>query len=213
MTKDYKKEFMNCLQSIEYGRNNYDVFQDFLTLASLSFHNVIAKDEKVEKEYLSIIKKYKNNKKFPELLVITTLALEEKTQDFLGDIFMSAGFGNVRGGQFFTPYHLSKMMSDITIGDNFKEQIEKDGYVTLSEPCCGAGGMIIAASEVMKEKGFNPQTQMRFTGIDIDLKCCQMAYIQTSLLGLRGQIYHGNTISMEMWKRFITPMSIIPLAA
>lgn len=213
MTKDYKKEFMNCLQSIEYGRNNYDVFQDFLTLAALSFHNVIAKDEKVEKEYLDIIGRYKNKKQFAELLVITTLALEEKPHDFLGDIFMSAGFGNVRGGQFFTPYHLSKMMSDITIGDNFKEQIEKDGYVTLSEPCCGAGGMIIAASEVMKEKGFNPQTQMKFVGIDIDLKCCQMAYIQTSLLGLRGQIYHGNTISMEMWKKFITPMSIIPLAA
>ena len=167
----------------------------------------------MEKEYLNIIGRYKNKKQFAELLVITTLALEEKPHDFLGDIFMSAGFGNVRGGQFFTPYHLSKMMSDITIGDNFKEQIEKDGYVTLSEPCCGAGGMIIAASEVMKEKGFNPQTQMRFTGIDIDLKCCQMAYIQTSLLGLRGQIYHGNTISMEMWKKFITPMSIIPLAA
>lgn len=211
--KSYKNDFMKCLQSIEYGRNNYDVFQDFLTLASLSFHNVIAKDEKVEKEYLDIIGRYKNKKQFAELLVITTLALEEKPHDFLGDIFMSAGFGNVRGGQFFTPYHLSKMMSDITIGDNFKEQIEKDGYVTLSEPCCGAGGMIIAASEVMKEKGFNPQTQMKFVGIDIDLKCCQMAYIQTSLLGLRGQIYHGNTISMEMWKRFITPMSIIPLAA
>ena len=211
--KSYKNDFMKCLQSIEYGRNNYDVFQDFLSLASLSFHNVIAKDEKVEKEYLDIIGRYKNKKQFAELLVITTLALEEKPHDFLGDIFMSAGFGNVRGGQFFTPYHLSKMMSDITIGDNFKEQIEKDGYVTLSEPCCGAGGMIIAVSEVMKEKGFNPQTQMRFTGIDIDLKCCQMAYIQTSLLGLRGDIYHGNTISMEMWKRFITPMSIIPLAA
>ena len=106
MTKDYKKEFMKCLQSIEYGRNNYDVFQDFLTLASLSFHNVIAKDEKVEKEYLDIIGRYKNKKQFAELLVITTLALEEKPHDFLGDIFMSAGFGNVRGGQFFTPYPL-----------------------------------------------------------------------------------------------------------
>ncbi len=210
---DYKKDFMKCLQSIEYGRNDYDIFQDFLTLATLSLHNVIAKDENVEKEYLKIIGKYENNKKFAELFVITTLALEEKHQDFLGDIFMNAGFGNVRGGQFFTPYHLSKMMSDITIGDSFKEQIEKEGYFTLSEPCCGAGGMIIATSEVMLQKGYNPQTQMRFVGIDIDLKCCQMAYIQTSLLGLRGQIYHGNTITLEMWQKYITPMSIIPLAA
>ena len=210
---DYKKEFMDCLQSIEYGRNNYDIFQDFLTLTSLSFHNVIAKDEKVEKEYLKVISKYKNNKKFPELLAITTSALDEKMQDFLGDIFTSAGFGNVHSGQFFTPYHLSKMMADVTLGDSIKSQIDETGYFTLSEPCCGAGGMIIALAEIMLEKGYNPQKQMKFQGIDIDLKCCQMAYIQTSLLGLRGEILHGNTITLEIWKRFITPMSIIPLVA
>lgn len=213
MKKDYKKEFMKCLESIEYCRNNYDVFQDFLTLATLSFHNVIAQDKNIDKEYLDVIGRYKNKKKFAELLAITTLALEEKHQDFLGEIFMSAGFGNTRGGQFFTPYHLSKMMAEITIGNNFQEQIEKGGYVSLSEPCCGAGGMIIAASEVMIQKGFNPQTQMKFIGIDIDLKCCQMAYIQTSLLGLRGEVLYGNTISLEIWKRFVTPMSIIPLVA
>ena len=68
MTKDYKKEFINCLQSIEYGRNSYDIFQDFLTLATLSFHNVIAKDEKVEKEYLSIIKNTRIIKNSPNYL-------------------------------------------------------------------------------------------------------------------------------------------------
>lgn len=213
MKKDYKREFMKCLESIEYGRNNYDVFQDFLSLASLSLHNVIAQDEKVEKEYLEIVERYKNKKMFSELLVIVTLALEERMQDFLGDIVMSAGFGNVRGGQFFTPYHLSKMMSEIILGKSFKEQIEEKGYFTLSEPCCGAGGMIIALSEIMLEKGYNPQKDLRFQGIDIDLKCCQMAYIQTSLLGLRGEILHGNTISLEIWKRFITPMSLLPLVA
>lgn len=213
MKKDYKREFMKCLESIEYGRNNYDVFQDFLSLASLSLHNVIAQDEKVEKEYLEIVERYKNKKMFSELLVIVTLALEERMQDFLGDIFMSAGFGNVRGGQFFTPYHLSKMMSEMILGKSFKEQIEEKGYFTLSEPCCGAGGMIIALSEIMLEKGYNPQKDLRFQGIDIDLKCCQMAYIQTSLLGLRGEILHGNTLSLEIWKRFITPMSLLPLVA
>lgn len=211
--RNYKKEFMKCLESIDSSRNNYEVFQDFLTIASLSFHNVIAQDKKVEKEYLDVIGKYKNNKKFAELLVITTLALEEQHQDFLGEVFMSAGFGNVRNGQFFTPYHLSKMMAQITLIDNVKAQLEKDGYFTLSEPCCGAGGMIIALADVMREKGLNPQKDLRFQGIDIDLKCCQMTYIQTSLLGLRGEVLHGNTISLEVWKRFITPMSAIPLVA
>lgn len=213
MLVDYKKEFIKCLESIEYGKNNYDVFQDFLNVATLSFHNIIAKDKKIEQEYLNIIERYKNNKKFAELLVITTLALEQQIHDFLGDVFMSAGFGNARSGQFFTPYNLSKMMAELIIGDNFKEQVEKDGYFTLSEPCCGAGGMIIAMSDIMLEKGYNPQKDLRFQGIDIDLKCCQMTYIQTSLLGLRGEVLHANTISLETWQRFITPMTYLPLVA
>lgn len=35
-----------------------------------------------------------------------------------------------------------------------------------------------------------------------------MAYIQTSLLGLSGQVQHGNTITMEIWKNFTTPFSV-----
>lgn len=213
--KDYKKEFLQCLESIEYGRNSYDLFQDFLTMASLSLQNVIDKDEKLEKEYMNTVNKYGSPSKFSELLGIVTIALTKNMQDFLGSVYMDLGLGNTRTGQFFTPYHLSEMMAKITFSDEnyLKQQIEEKGHIILSEPCCGSGGMIIAVSNVLKDKGYNPQKDMKFVGIDIDLKCCQMAFIQTSLLGLRGEILYGNTLSLEIWNRFITPMSYLPLAA
>ena len=32
--KDYVSEFIKCLESIDYTKRNYDVFQDFLTVSS-----------------------------------------------------------------------------------------------------------------------------------------------------------------------------------
>ena len=36
-----------------------------------------------------------------------------------------------------------------------------------------------------------------------------MAYIQTSLLSLSGEIVYGNTLTLECWKRLITPMTLL----
>ena len=83
------------------------------------------------------------------------------------------------------------LMAEINLDFNqIKQQIEEQGHFTLSDPCCGAGSMFIAAAETLLQKGLNPQKVMLFQGIDIDIKCCQMAYIQTSLLGLSGAILH-----------------------
>lgn len=210
MTQDYKKDFIKCLESIDRSQNSYNVFEDFLTLASLSLQNVVAKNKEIEEQHKQLWLKYNNNQKFSELLGIITLALDQHFQDFLGEVFMAAGFGNKRNGQFFTPYHISKLMAEITIDyEQIKQDIEEKGYFTMSDPCCGAGSMFIALAESLLQRGLNPQKVMLFQGIDIDLKCCQMAYIQTSMLGLSGAILHGNTITLEMWKTFITPLSYI----
>ncbi len=49
---------------------------------------------------------------------------------------------------------------------------------------------------------------MWFQGTDIDITCVRMAYIQTSLLGIPGEVIHGNTLSLECWLRLITPMTL-----
>lgn len=209
---DYKQEFMKCLQSIDRSKRSYDIFQDFLTVSTLAFRNVIEKKEEFEKQYQEIIKRYENPNKLAELLTITMCALEEKPQDFLGQIYMFGNFGNKGTGQFFTPYHISEFMADITIFEtNPKQKIEEQGFISVCEPCCGSGGMIIAASESLKKQDINPQKYMWFQGVDIDNVCCKMAYIQTTLLGLSGEIVYGNTLTLETWDTYITPMSLITM--
>jgi type I restriction-modification system DNA methylase subunit len=181
-----------------------------LTLSTISLANVVLKDDELEKQYFEIIKQYKKPEKLAELLSITTLALEEKTQDFLGEVYMFGDFGNKNNGQFFTPYHISQFMSEIVFDERTaKQTIEEQGFIKLSEPCCGAGGMILGFAETMLKYDLNPQKQMVFQGVDIDINCCRMSFIQTSLMGLTGEIIHGDTIALNCWYTFVTPMTIL----
>ena len=207
---NYVNEFLKCLESIDYTKRKYDIFQDFLTVSAISLTNVILKDKNLEKQYFEVIKKYQNPEKLSELLSITVMALEKSPQDFLGTVYMNGDFGNKKSGQFFTPYHVSQFMSEIVFDKNTVGQIiSEQGFIKVSEPCCGAGGMILAFAETMLKNGINPQQYMIFQGIDIDINCCRMSFIQTSLMGLVGEILHGDTISLKIWQKFITPMTLL----
>ena len=207
---DYVRDFLKCLNSIDHTKRSYDIFQDFLNLSSISLANVVLKDENLEKQYFELIEKYKKPELLSELLAITVLALEEKPQDFLGTVYMQGNFGNKNSGQFFTPYHISQFMAEIVFDEKSVKQIIKEqGYVSVSEPCCGAGGMIIGFAETMLKYNINPQKYMVFQGIDIDINCCRMSFIQTALLGLTGEIVHGDTITLNTWQTFVTPMTLL----
>lgn len=207
---NYVNEFLKCLESIDYTKRKYDIFQDFLTVSAISLTNVILKDKNLEKQYFEVIKKYQNPEKLSELLSITVMALEKSPQDFLGTVYMNGDFGNKKSGQFFTPYHVSQFMSEIVFDKNTVGQIiSEQGFIKVSEPCCGAGGMILALAETMLKNDINPQQYMIFQGIDIDINCCRMSFIQTSLMGLVGEILHGDTISLKIWQKFITPMTLL----
>lgn len=206
---DYIKEFTKLLKNIDYSKGSATVFQDFLTVASLSFANVVYKSEKIEKQYFEVINKYKTPDKLAELLTITMLALAEEPRDFLGEIYMRENFANRGISQVFTPFHIAECMAEIAFRNQLEYQIKENGFITVSDPCCGSGVMTIGMSEALKSKGYNPQKVMWFQATDIDITCCKMAYIQTSLLGLSGEIVYGNSLTLECWKRFITPMTLL----
>lgn len=212
---DYKKEFLKCLNSIDHSKRRYDVFKDFLTATILAFQNSTQffKEQKIEDEYKKLIEdRYtpEQIKKLAELLYITIQALTQKTQDFLGDIYMFGDFGNKHTGQFFTPYHIADFMAQINIEkSNIEQHLNEKGYMTICDPCCGSGVFFLAASQTIMNMGYNPQQILHIDGTDIDNICCKMAYIQTSLLGLSGVIHWGNSITMEMWEHYKTPMSNI----
>lgn len=203
---DYHKEFLNIFQKLTYRYRAWDIWRDFVIMFACSLSNPVDKthyDER-ERRYLRIIQKYNKREQalFPELAAHTVMALEENPeQDFLGSIFMDLNLGSESGGQFFTPYHVCQLMADITIGD-VAAQVEKNGYVTIHDPCCGAGATLIAgvhsARKQLEKVGLNFQNHVLVAAQDIDEIVALMCYIQLSLLGVAAYIKVGNALTDPM---------------
>ena len=86
---------------------------------------------------------------------------ENPYQDALGDMYMRLGIGNEAGGQFFTPFHVSKLFARINLS-KATQTLAEQGYITISEPSCGAGANVIACCAAMADMGIDWQRQAVF---------------------------------------------------
>lgn len=189
--ENYLKTFNKDLAQLARRYRVSEVFFDFCKMAAISLAQPFHKDEKLEAEYMETVGKYSKDEaqKFPAMLGTVVLALEERHRDFLGEAFMSNDMGNKYKGQFFTPYHVCKLVAQMAGPRNSD---------TLCEPCIGAGAMVIAAHEINPNIAYVEAT-------DIDELCFYMAYIQLSLYGIPARVVHGNSLSLEHWRSLHTP--------
>lgn len=207
--KDYIKEFISKLSNLDRSRSISTVFNDFLTLSYCSLAQTVYRSDNLEQRYLNIIKTYtkKQAEEFSKLLAFLVLGLEQAPQDFLGQVFMSLNLGSQANGQYFTPYSVCKFMAEINFTEI--ETIQNNQLITLSEPCCGSGGIIIAFAETLKEQGYNYQHQLFVEAIDIDETCFKMAYIQLSILGIPARVMLGDTLAWKFQKVLYTPLYFV----
>ena len=99
-------------------------------------------------------------------------------------------------GQFFTPYHISEFMSELQFpGIGADEAVQENGYISVSDPACGAGAMLIAFANVAKKHGINYQKHVLFVAQDIDRTAAMMCYIQLSLLGCPAIVAVGDSLA------------------
>jgi type I restriction-modification system DNA methylase subunit len=206
MNNDNEKNFINIIENLDRSKRSSEIFEDFVefTFSALvkPLATTIEAQEQHEQDYMQIVKKYPKEtirNEFVALFQILLKQLESSYDDFLGSVAQKLEALNLGLDQYFTPPEISKLMISITMGD-IDEIIKKKGYVTLSEPTCGSGGMILATAEIMIEKGYNPQNQMWFQAVDLSKLCYQMTYIQTTLKGLSGEVVHGNVLSLEVFQ-------------
>ena len=147
---DAKQELIQRIQAGSGSYSPYEVFTDWITCLALSIVNACTWEhgwlwEKREQQYKEIMKKHGEKANvFFEMTGLLAMALEDKIEDVLGEVYMRSGCGNKNTGQFFTPFHLSKLSAELGLGNKTPESLE------LNEPSCGAGGMIIAAAAVIK---------------------------------------------------------------
>ncbi|WP_316172126.1 MULTISPECIES: N-6 DNA methylase [unclassified Bradyrhizobium] len=156
-----------------------------------------------EAEYMKIVQRCRKPSESMEdiaaMLAAIVSALEAEPIDFIGPIFEELAASS-HLGQFFTPYHVSRLMADLIIAEPDRMLAEtKRGFITLQEPACGVGGMTLAACAVLRERGINLATQVHWTMVDVDYTAAAAAYIQTNLCGVSADIFHGNTLALKTW--------------
>ena len=163
-----------------------------------------------EARYLGIAKRYDPglwSSATAEMMACVVDGLgEDEPADFLGSAFMRLELSSHWHGQFFTPMEVSLCMARMLVSEGpLRESVEGRGFVTLMEPACGAGGMVVAFSTAMREAGLNPQRQLHVTAQDIDPTAVHMAQVQLSLLGIPAVIHLGNTLTQERSETWRTP--------
>ena len=78
--------------------------------------------------------------------------------------------------------------------EDLKSQIEEKGWVSVSDPACGAGALLLAFANECKRNHINYQTSVFFVAQDIDFLAGCMCYIQMSLLGCPGYVVIDDSI-------------------
>ena len=202
-----KREFIKTVQRLgEGGHAKWEVFADFCQCGANAFANAIIKHPDTESAYLRTINKYTKEERqlIPQLLALTTAALEYNREDFLGQIFQDLELSNHWKGQYFTPQHICDMMAGISMLDA-ESFIKQNGFMTIAEPSMGSGAMIIGIVNALVARDINYQQCIFVSGIDLDITACNMAMIQLSLLHVPAILYNGNTLSMEMFSAQCTP--------
>ena len=135
---------------------------------------------------------------FAQALGALVLEMESKPfEDVLGGYYMEFALstkGQQWNGEFHTPKSITDLMARITLGD--MESLPTEGPITICEPACGAGAMILSVGEACSPE---VRRRLRVTAIDINRTACDMAFINTTLWGIATRVIHGNSLSNEYW--------------
>lgn len=214
--KESHTEFYKVFSGMCHTRSSWEVWADFVAMTALTIANAFDREgpthDDREQQYIRTIKRYSKNEQegFPKLFALTVEALEaEPDQDFLGEMFMALDLGNHWKGQFFTPYNVCRMMSEITITD-LEARIEEKGWVGIQDPCCGAGALLIAARNTMVRQKLGPRTAL-YVAQDVDRTAALMCYIQMSLLGCAGYVVVADSLLNPVVGPGGNPLLISPM--
>ena len=145
------------------------------------------------------------------MMNIRIIGRNEPTEGIVSRLFNAANKGSF-DGNYITPYHVSHLMSECTLN---KDEVlgrfdnDPDHVLTLYEPTCGAGGLIVASIDVLNGYGVNYAWNVFVDCGDIDSRCVHMTYLTLSLLGVPAVVRLGDALTMEYREAWFTPAYLI----
>ncbi len=211
------KEIVKLIDSACAMHDKDRFISDLFCCMAVSISNLVDLYQKPEREeqYLQIIKRYnkKEQQAMSEIcgklfMLLSSVVYDNGAfNDYLGEIFMGYCLGNKHMGQFFTPYHVSKLCAKLSIGTPNKTYGK---ILTINDPCCGSGGMMLAGLDVLKNDfDINYAMDCFVECSDIDLRCVHMAYLQLSLAGVPAIIKHEDSLTKQLYSVWRTPAFVM----
>ncbi len=215
-----KEEQINyIIKLMKFANGKYKINEIFRDLVALEAYFILFSqiDSKEYKDkFNNIIIKYnlyEQQKIWEILLEITNLYNKQRTEiDILGNIYNKLELKNDRIGQFLTPTKLSTLIDECSIKNNKEsiiKTIEKNGFITLHEPSCGAGGTILECLRTIREIGYKPSKVVFVNCWDIDVFSTYMTYVQLSMYDIPAIIINGDTLLLDEKFALYTPQYYI----
>lgn len=194
-TKSQPSDFRKILGTLSHRHDLRRVFDGFVRMAACA----LAAGTR-EPEYLEEAKGWEKPELegFSHALGALTMEMESRPfEDLIGGYYMEVAIsqkGQQWHGEFHTPKPVCDLMRQITLDG--LESLSKDEPITVCEPACGSGAMILSLAQACP-----PETRgrLRVTAIDINRTACDMAFINTTLWSVPTRIIHGNSLSNEYW--------------
>lgn len=206
MSHEPVKEFVKGLEKLDRSRSITETFRDMMEMAYCAHAKLMAptveRADELEARYMGIVNRYENKdtiRAFPDLIGLAWETVAEGGCDFLGQVSSEIAALDVRNGQFFTPYEVSRLIAEINL-DDLNSIIDQDGYFTLAEPACGSGGMVLAAADKVERMGYNPMLHMLVQAVDVSPLAYYMAYLQLTWRGVSAAVIRGNSLSLEIFE-------------
>ena len=194
-----QKQIVKTFDGLCGRHGSWEVWADWITLSACSISNAVGLGAQggAGKTYRTIQEKYTPAEidAMGQMLGMVTAALEENPdQDLLGDLFMQLELGNDHNGQFFHPLQHLQGHGGPELPQPGR-QIQEKGWISVNDPACGAGALLVALANECTRQDINYQQTVLFTAQDIDYAVGMMCYIQLSLLGCPGYVAIGDTIA------------------
>jgi type I restriction enzyme M protein len=104
---------------------------------------------------------------------------------FLGNFASSEG---QKGGEFFTPTSLVKLIVEIIEPYSGK----------ILDPACGSGGMFVQSAKFVKQHKKDPTKELRIFGQELVTQNVNIAKMNLAINGLEGKIMQGNTYKEDL---------------
>jgi len=210
MNLDKLKPIESLIDSFRFRIDKASLLSDVFSLCACRISICCDQRTRADRmiEFDSIKKRY-SDKEFMQICDIASevfnicseMALPDgEIYDWLGVLYMRSGTSSGKAGQFFTPYNLSLLVARLAVRER-----NADGIITIDEPACGSGGLVLASVEAIRGTGVNYAEEVFVHASDLDSRCVRMCYTQLSLAGVPAVIHRRDTLSMKTFETWCTP--------